>query len=51
MEKYDYILNGIEYTLVDTYKVENGTIAQLNSDEDILLFFIDNNGNIRNLYD
>ena len=49
METYDYMINGIEYTLVDTYPVENGMIAQLNSDEDILLFFIDENENVREL--
>jgi len=51
METYDYIINDKEYTLIDTYKEEKGTIVQLNSDEDILLLLIDENGNVRKLSD
>lgn len=49
METKDFIINGVEYTLVDVYKTKIGMIIQLNSDDCIKLFLADKDYNIRNL--
>ena len=47
MDVHDFNYNNKDYTLVDTYKVKDGVIVQLNSDDDIILFFVDKNGQAR----
>ena len=41
METHDFIYNGVEYTLVDIYDEEKGKLLQLNSDDDVLLLFLE----------
>ena len=45
----DYIINNKEYTLVDSYPYKDGKVIQLNSDDDILLYYVDNDETTRTL--
>ena len=46
---YDFYYNNKQYTLVDIYKEKDGIVVQLNSDDDIILFFVDKQGLARKL--
>ena len=49
METKDFIYDGEEYTLVETYDTNIGTVVELDSDEDVMLLVVDNNLNTRKL--
>ena len=49
MDIYNYTYNNKEYTLVDIYKEDNGKLLELDSDDDILLLFLEPDGNVRKL--
>ena len=49
MKIYDFNYNNKEYTLVDIYNVDNRRVIQLNSDDDIILFQLNADGNISRL--
>ena len=49
MDINNYTYNNKEYTLVDIYEEDNGKLLELDSDDDIILLFLEPNGNVRKL--